>query len=66
MVTTKTPRSRTFIVETETLENGGVMVIIERRDGERRSYTFPQKQLLLFRALNVPAKDAVDFLLGEA
>lgn len=54
-----------FIVDITRLHNGSAMVILHRPDGQSRSYQFPEKKLRVFRAIDGPVKDAVEFLLGE-
>jgi hypothetical protein len=65
MITTKASRRATFLVVIDRQENGDVGVSIERRDGAKREYNFAARKLLLYRAINGPVRDAVDFLLGE-
>jgi hypothetical protein len=65
MVTTKLPKPRAFTVDITKLHDGTALVEIRREDGQTRSYSFPEKKVRLFSAIDGPVKDAVQFLLGD-
>jgi hypothetical protein len=66
MVTSESKTRMVFGLEITRSYDGSVKVLIQRPDGASRAYNFPEKKVQLYKAIDGPVKDAVEFLLGEA
>jgi hypothetical protein len=66
MVTRNVPKTVGFTLAITRLHDGTVLTELHREDGASRSYSFPEKKLLVFSMVDTTIKDAIAFLTGEA
>lgn len=66
MVTVAMEDFQRFTVDIRKGDMGTVYVKIVAETGQERSYTIPQRKLLILQSINGPVRSALDFLLGTA